>query len=190
VDPQRAARRAHQAQLAADAARAVSRDIKAWLVATPGERTPARGTDVRVAGLRALLLEAILASGADCGNVQLLGPGGLRIAVQHGFGPEFLAFFDRVEKPGCACGAAMRDGARIVVEEVCSHPIFRGAPAEAVMREARIGAVQSTPLVGASGALLGMLSTHHRKPRRFDAAALQRIDRVAARAARWIEIPR
>jgi GAF domain-containing protein len=145
---------------------------------------------VRVLGLKALLLEAIVASGADCGNIQLLGPEGLRIAVHHGFDPGFLAFFACVKEPGCACGAAMRIGERIVVEEVCEHPIFRGTPAEAVMRDARVAAVQSTPLIGGSGALLGMLSTHHRKPRSFEARELERIDRVAGRAARWMEICR
>ncbi len=48
-------------------------------------------------------------------------------------------------------------------------------------------AVQSTPLVGASGQLLGVLSTYYRKPGPLSAAKLLALDQVTEEYAARLE---
>jgi hypothetical protein len=48
-------------------------------------------------------------------------------------------------------------------------------------------AVQSTPLLSRSGTLLGVLSTHFRRPYRLTPEELRRLEQHARRAAAMIE---
>jgi GAF domain-containing protein len=50
------------------------------------------------------------------------------------------------------------------------------------MLDARARAVQSTPIFGQSGVLVGMLSMHYHKPTRLDDSQLKLIDNLAAQA--------
>jgi GAF domain-containing protein len=50
---------------------------------------------------------------------------------------------------------------------VSTSPVFAGMPALEVLLSAGVRAVQTTPLVGRSGRLVGMLSTHYRTAPRF-----------------------
>ena len=114
--------------------------------------------------LQMALDAAMKASQADMGNVQLAGADGLRIVAERGFRHEFLDFFARVDDATSACGRALRDGRSIVVEDVARDPAFAGTEALLVVQAAGVIAVQSTPLVGPSGRILGVLSTHYRAP--------------------------
>lgn len=131
---------------------------------------------------------ALKATGADMGNIQLVCPDGLRIVAQRGFDTPFLEYFACVvpQLPS-SCGAAMKHGARVVVPEVASHPIFAGTQAAEVMAQARARACQSTPLVAKDGTMLGMLNTHYDRPYEPGARELEVIDQVARRAASWLE---
>jgi GAF domain-containing protein len=129
-----------------------------------------------------LLHAAIQRSGADFGNVQMLQGSTLYIVGQQGFETPFLDYFARVEGPDCACGAAMASHARFCVEDVASHPMFVGTTAGAVLAQAGVRAVQSTPIFGREGRLLGMLSTHYKSPHAFAAAELDIVDEMAAAA--------
>jgi GAF domain-containing protein len=117
----------------------------------------------------ALLVSALDAAlgltGADMGNVQLCDPIShtLHIEAQRGFESPFLDFFARVHDGQAACGLAMTRAERVTVADVVSSPIFAGTPALDVMVEAGARAVQSTPLIGSSGRLLGMFSTHYHR---------------------------
>ena len=135
------------------------------------------------------ILDAVIAiTGADMGNIQLVdGEGTLRIAAQRGFNAPFLEFFDKVHEGLAACGSAMQRGERVIVEDVASSPLFVGTPALAVMLEAEARAVQSTRLVSRSGQLLGMFSTHYRRPRRPAERDLRILDVLARQAADLIE---
>ena len=108
---------------------------------------------------------ALKAAGADMGNIQLVCPDGLRIVAQRGFDTPFLEYFACVvpQLPS-SCGAAMKHGARVVVAEVASHPIF-----------------------AKDGTMLGMLNTHYDRPYEPGARELEVIDQVARRAAFWLE---
>lgn len=174
--------------LASATARQLSREVIQWRSrrddVVAGKAAAKQRTEL---GLQALLLQAIVATRADFGNIQLLEPDGLRIAAHYGFGRRFLAFFRCVKDSGSACGAALGDGRRIIVESVPSHPIFQRSAAAEILRDAEVQAVQSTPIFAASGRPLGVLSTHYRRPRQFKASELDIVDIATRRAAQWVE---
>ena len=101
---------------------------------------------------------------APRGNIQLLDPatGSLTIAAQYGFGAEFLEYFAVVNDARSACGRAARSGIPVQITDVTTDPAF--APHREAAAAAGFRAVQSTPLISASGTLLGVLSTHYQEP--------------------------
>ena len=131
---------------------------------------------------------AIAITGSDMGNIQLYekASGTLEIAASRGFDPAFLEYFETVHN-GAACGAAMQAGKRVVVEDVSNSPIFAGTSALDVMLAAGVHAVQSTPLFGRSGRLVGMISTHYRTPSRPADRDLHVLDLLARQAADWVD---
>jgi CheY-like chemotaxis protein len=112
------------------------------------------------------LASVINASAADYGNVQFFDckRGELRIVAQHGFGTEFLDYFDTVHCDDvCVCSAAMNRSSRVVVTDVATAPLLSNETRGVLLR-AKVRAVQSTPLVETSGKLIGMVSTHYSHP--------------------------
>ncbi|AFZ30628.1 multi-sensor hybrid histidine kinase [Gloeocapsa sp. PCC 7428] len=139
-------------------------------------------------GLQEMLVATIELLGADMGNIQLLDAdqGILRIAVQQGFKQDFLDFFREVSaEDDSACGRTLRSGERTIIEDVETDAPF--APFRPVARAAGYRAVQSTPLMGRDGILLGMLSTHWRSPHRPSEQDLRRLDLYVRQAADFIE---
>jgi len=136
-----------------------------------------------------VLDKAIGVTHADFGTFQLLDPatGELRICVQRGFSSEFLKFFDRVHDPQCACGSALKARSRVVVDDVAESPIFSHGETLQMILEEQVRSVQSTPLVGASDDILGMLSTHYRKPQIFSQHSFEQLNVVASHAVQLIE---
>jgi two-component system CheB/CheR fusion protein len=128
---------------------------------------------------------AIAISGADFGNIQLLDrdSGDLKIAAQKGFPDWWLEFWNAVQKGQGVCGTALEHRERVIVENVETDPLFAGTPALDVQLKAGVRAVQSTPLIGRAGELLGMLSTHYRTTGRPSDRGLQLVDLLARQAA-------
>jgi GAF domain-containing protein len=117
------------------------------------------------ARMERVLEGALSLTGADLGNVQIRHPdGGLRIACQHGFGREFLEYFAVVDDEGAACGRAAAQRSQVVIVDVDADPRF--APHREIAAASGFRAVQSTPLVDADGRLVGIVSTHFRRPHR------------------------
>ena len=119
-------------------------------------------------------------SGAHAGNAQLMdwGSGHLHITAQRGFYDEFLNFFERVEiKHASACARALRHHHPIIIEDVAADHEF--APCLEIARRAGIRAVQSTPLISSSGALVGILSTHFSIPHRPTDLQMQALKEIA-----------
>jgi hypothetical protein len=135
---------------------------------------------------RAAVEAAIGGTQAQRGNLQLLRPDGLRIVAHKGFDQPFLHFFACVHEESCVCGTAMKRGGRIVIPDVTAHRLFAGTRAGEILAEAGVRAVQSTPLLAPSGALLGMLSTHYSQSWEPSERELKVIDQVAQRAAFWL----
>jgi GAF domain-containing protein len=123
-----------------------------------------------VSPMRSLLAQALEGAlsllAADRGNLQVIDPvtGVLRIAVQQGFGAEFLEYFALVDDDRAACGRAARNGVQVVIADVSTDPGF--APHRAIAAAAGFRAVQSTPLVDRASRLVGVVSTHYSRPYR------------------------
>jgi PAS domain S-box-containing protein len=135
---------------------------------------------------------AIAITHADMGNIQLFNAqsGSLKIAAYRGFEQPFLDFWNAVAEGQGACGTAMRNAQRAIVEDVAQSPIFVGTPALEVQLAAGVRAVQSTPLFGHSGDLIGMLSTHWHAPHRPEQGDLHLLDLLAQQAVDIIEFAR
>ena len=138
--------------------------------------------------LGAILDAAIRITGADKGNIQVFDGDALVIAVQRGFEPAFLEFFARVGTGhAAACGAAMRSGRRVVIEDVARSELFAGHPAQQVLLDAGIHSIQSVPLVSSTDMVLGVISTHFAHPHLPDERSLRLTDLLARQAADYLE---
>jgi two-component system, chemotaxis family, CheB/CheR fusion protein len=140
------------------------------------------------AGLEEMIDAGMALLGADFGNIQLFNPDKqvLEIVAQRGFGPDFLEHFREVSAgDDSACGRSLRTKQRLIIEDVDTDAAYaphRGAAAAAGYR-----AVQSRPLLGSDGSVLGVFSTHFRKPHRPTEFQLGWFDLYAHRAAQFIE---
>lgn len=152
------------------------------------ERVVSNGIQPGDNRLTNLLNSAIAATGADMGNIQLFNSSTntLRIEAQLGFDSRFLEFFNCVHEGQAACGTALKTRSQVVVDDVTTSPIFAGSPSLEVMLDARSRAVQSTPIIGRTGAV-GILSTHYHRPVRPSDKDLQLLEVFAVRAASIIE---
>lgn len=113
-----------------------------------------------------VLDNALALTAADFGNVQLLDPasGALLLVTQAGFGPAFTRYFAVVDDKHSACGRAAVERDQAVIADVMTDPGF--APHREMAAAAGFRAVQSTPLAIAGGQVVGMVSTHWRRPGR------------------------
>ena len=136
--------------------------------------------------LEEIVAVAIEITAADKGNIQLLDDGVLRIVAQRNFDQPFLDFFNEVHDGQAACGAALRQGGRVVIEDVAGSEIYDDA-ARKTMLDAQALGVQSTPLVTRSGEILGMFSTHYARAGAIPERDLRWLDLLARQAADLIE---
>lgn len=136
-----------------------------------------------------ILEGAIGNTGASMGNIQLVDPKTkcLFICIERGFGDNFLVFFESVEPGQAACGLALRTTRQQVVPDTSSSELFADSPTLEVLLDANVRAVQSTPIMGSTGQVLGVISTHYRTPREVDPGELRAIDHFARQAAVLLE---
>jgi len=137
--------------------------------------------------LQEILDAAIDVVGAEKGTIQLFDAqrGGLCLTVQRGFTPEFERDFQLVTSGVGACGTAMREGRRVVVEDATTNPLFEQYRKQVLAAGFR--GMQSTPVVSRGGELLGMLSTHVADARSPTDCELRFLDLLARQAADFIE---
>ena len=136
--------------------------------------------------LEEIVAVAIEITGADKGNIQLLDDGVLRIVAQQNFDQPFLDFFNEVHDGQAACGAALRQGGRVIIDDVAGSPVYDEPPRQAML-DAQARGVQSTPLVTRSGEILGMFSTHYARAGTIPERDLRWLDLLARQAADLIE---
>ena len=112
--------------------------------------------------LEEILDASIELQGADLGNIQLYDrdTGTLEIVAHRGFDQEFLDYFSDTDE-NAACGRAMKQGERVVIEDVEKDARFE--PHRRIAASAGFRAVQSTPLFDRNGELLGMLDAPGRR---------------------------
>ncbi|REK09069.1 MAG: PAS domain S-box protein [Planctomycetota bacterium] len=122
------------------------------------------------------------------GNVQLYDPDSatLEIVAQQGFDEKFLERFARVtaDDPS-ACGRALRERRRVIVEDVEADEKY--APLREAAAQAGYRAVQSTPLINRQGDVLGMISTHFTEPHQPNERELRMLDLYARLAADFLD---
>ena len=127
---------------------------------------------------------------SDFASMQKLFPerGELRLLAYRGFDPAAAAFWEWVRPgSGSTCGVAFRTGKRSVAADVDLSDFMAGTEDLKTYRKAGIRAVQSTPLISRTGRLLGMISTHWRKPHQPQEHELRLLDVLARQAADLIE---
>lgn len=139
---------------------------------------------------RRLLDAACAVMRSDMASLQMLDPdrNELRLLAWTGFHPDSARFWDRVALGSSStCGAALREGARVIVPDIETCGFMAGTADRDEYRRSGIRAVQSTPLVSRAGRLLGIISTHWRAPHRPAERALALLDVLARQAADLIE---
>lgn len=135
--------------------------------------------------LAGILEAAIEGTAADMGNIQVFDPKTCQLVIylHCGFQDPFLKFFNSVHVGQAACGAALKSCARVIVPDIANSRIFSKREVLETMLDAGVRAVQSTPIVGKSGRVWGMLSTHSRTPDYPGKKDLPLIDYLAEWAA-------
>lgn len=143
--------------------------------------------------LRAALGEIVAAAneflGADRGCIQIVSDDGERLEMVAFRGyDEQDRFIQHVMHEGArpACDAACRDR-RLVVEDIASFPALQGTIDREVALGDGIRATQSTPMIGRSGDLVGVLSNQFPEPHRPTDDELRLIDLLAWTAADFVE---
>jgi PAS domain S-box-containing protein len=132
------------------------------------------------------LRAAVAIENADMGLLSLCdGEGqGLSIGTSIGFQPEFLNLIHRASSAG-ACGTCYSERRRVVVPDIEVDPIFE--PYRDSARKAGFRAVHSTPLITRGGKIIGVLSTHFRRPYQPSTRTIHLIDLCARQAVEFIE---
>jgi PAS domain S-box-containing protein len=136
--------------------------------------------------LQEVLTSAIALQRADMGCVHLYDAKSdtFKVAAQFGFEPtalDTLSTFD----PHSASGRALLTESRVVIEDVELDSDYRHLLPFA--KQAGYRAIQSTPLKSRRDVMLGILSTHFREPRQWEARELRMLDLYARQAADFIE---
>jgi PAS domain S-box-containing protein len=134
--------------------------------------------------LDAVLLAIMSLQEADCGLVHLVNAetGALEVVARRGFDAASAAHSPAMDLRGTAYARALAQRSRVIVEDVQSAPGCAGAD-RALGAAAGFRALQSTPLLDDSGAGLGTISTHFRRPHRPTLHQLRFTDLYARQAA-------
>ena len=147
------------------------------------------GADGEPPLLEEIIAAAIAITGAERGMIQLVDrcDGELRIVASVGFDPEYLNYVRTPSTARPASTLAIRSGKRVIVEDLETSPLYAGMPSRDAALAAGVHAAQATPLLARSGRLVGVLSTHYRRPTCPAARDLRVLDLLARQAADWVE---
>ena len=140
-----------------------------------------------IGGLHELLDAAIATDCTDKGNIQLFDPytKSLHILAHRGFDEAFLHTFEIVRTDDqTACGRAFRLGRRVMIEDVTRDPYYR--PYVSIAISSGYRAVQSTPILGVEGSVIGVLSTHFARTHHWTASAQGSLDQLASQIGNFV----
>lgn len=123
------------------------------------------------------------------GSLQLLDHKSNRLIMRasRGLSDRWVEFWKVVEKCEGVCEETVNLKKRVIVENVEVSPIFKGKPSLKIQLLEGISAVQSTPIISRSGAILGVCSTYNYKPGRPDDHSLWVLDLLARQTADIID---
>jgi signal transduction histidine kinase/GAF domain-containing protein len=111
----------------------------------------------------------------------------LRMLAFRGFDAAFGKAYSLNRPDKRACSVARRLGHRVIVPDVERCDFLVGTPELQHYRKTGVRAVQSTPLISRARRLLGMISTHWRKPHEPSERELRLLDVLARQAADLID---
>jgi PAS domain S-box-containing protein len=136
---------------------------------------------------------AMLIMRSDCATMQEFYPnrgprGELHLLAYRGFSPTVAKLWEWVHANSvCNCGIAYRTRKRVILPDIEDAEFLRGTDDLGGYRESGVRAVQSTPLLSRSGQLVGMISTHWKRPHLPTERDLRLLDILARLAADLIE---
>jgi GAF domain-containing protein len=114
--------------------------------------------------------------------------GELRLLAYKGFSPSAAADWEWVgPRSSTSCAVALRTCERTIVSDVETCDFMAGTADLATYRGLGIRAMQTTPLTSRGGGLIGMISTHWRKPHEPGGRESRLLDVLARQAADLIE---
>ena len=130
---------------------------------------------------------------ADFASIQILFPergtnGELLLLGYRGFNAQTAEFWKWVSPISrSSCGECLRTGQRVIIQDIekCNFKI--GSDDLGIFRQNGIRAIQTTPLISRSGALLGVFSTHWREVHQITVLELRTLDVLARQAADLID---
>ena len=97
------------------------------------------------------------------------------IVAHVGFGPEFLQAFKNKDISACsASGKALKHSYRVVIDNVNTDESY--IPFRANALEAGYQSEQASPLINRKGKIIGVLSTHHKKPHTLGERSMMFLD--------------
>jgi PAS domain S-box-containing protein len=108
------------------------------------------------------------------------------MVAQRNFPDWWLEFWDHAGAGHGSSARALAQRTQVIVEDVTQSDLFTGAALEVQLR-AGVRAVQSTPLISRTGAVLGVISTHYRKPHRPSERSLRLLEMLARQVADILE---
>ena len=122
---------------------------------------------------------------AEMGVVMLYDPeqDNLYTVASVGFTDEYLNAVGRVPREIGACGVAIAQRRRVIIEDVETEPII--APYVEAARFAGYRAVYSTPLFTSSGDIIGTIATYFPKPHRPSDREINLVE-LYAKQAGWV----
>ena len=147
-----------------------------------------------VSALYEKILDAAVAiMRSDFASMQMLYPergkaGELLLLGFRGFDPASARFWEWVRADsGCTCGEALRTGKRAIAAQVSTCEFMAGTADREALLKAGMLAAQSTPLLSRDGRIVGMISTHWKRPHQPSERDLRLLDILARLAADLIE---
>ena len=147
-----------------------------------------------VSALYEKILDAAVAiMRSDFASMQMLYPergkaGELLLLGFRGFDPASARFWEWVRADsGCTCGEALRTGKRAIAADVETCGFMAGTADREALLKAGMRAAQSTPLVSRDGRIVGMISTHWKRPHQPSERDLRLLDILARQAADLLE---
>ena len=133
-----------------------------------------------------VLDEAMRVDAAVCGKICTVDGDQLRLEVQRGLSKHSAERLARLKNGDpYACARAKQLARRVVIPDIRRDP--QGGPYEVLGPSEGFKAVQSTPIVGSDGSVIGTLSTHYSQAYSPSRAASLVLDYCARRAASLIE---
>jgi GAF domain-containing protein len=117
------------------------------------------------------------------------GTGGeLRLLAFRGFNPLAATFWEWVRADSkSTCGIALRTSQRVVAPDIAACDFMADSEDKLVYLQTGIYACQTTPLTARTGNIVGMMSTHWRRPYQPSDDDFRRFDILAKEAAEVIQ---